>query len=102
MDVTVDVCCFMLTTISRVRISHTRTSPSSPPLTRNLWLCETARAVHPSLCASLIAHSISPVSASCARIWPSSQPVKTTSPVKSRHLGMPHMRVWIRPVALTP
>ena len=37
------VCCLRCKIISRVRISHTRTSPSSPPLTTNLRLWLTCR-----------------------------------------------------------
>ena len=37
------VCCLRCRIISRVRISHTRTSPSSPPLTTNLRLWLTCR-----------------------------------------------------------
>eukprot|EP00967_Tisochrysis_lutea_P151528 scaffold294958_cov30-Tisochrysis_lutea.AAC.2 len=46
-DVTAIVCSLRWRIIWRVRISHTRTSPSSPPVATNLELCEMASAQTP-------------------------------------------------------
>lgn len=47
-----DVCCLRWTNISRVRTSHTRTSPSKPPVTRNLRLFDMTMLVTPPLGAA--------------------------------------------------
>eukprot|EP00965_Chrysotila_dentata_P184687 6096439-Pleurochrysis_carterae.AAC.1 len=83
-DVTVIVCCLRCLIMSRVRISHARTSPLSPPLTMNLELCAVCSAVAPLRWASSIVQSSAPSSASCARSLPSAHPVKITSPADPR------------------
>mmetsp|Transcript_75319 Transcript_75319/g.182062 ORF Transcript_75319/g.182062 Transcript_75319/m.182062 type:complete len:219 (-) Transcript_75319:912-1568(-) len=95
------VCCLRCRIISRVRISHTRTSPSSPPVTTNLRLWLTVRAVTPPRWQLSMLHSSVPSSASCARIWPSRQPVSSTSPVKPSESGGPVRLVWQVPRAVT-
>mmetsp|Transcript_1047 Transcript_1047/g.2763 ORF Transcript_1047/g.2763 Transcript_1047/m.2763 type:complete len:244 (-) Transcript_1047:1173-1904(-) len=88
-DVTAELCSLRCATMSRCLMSHTRTSPSSPPVTMNLWLCDTASAVTPPRCTSLIFHSISPVSASKHRTNPSLHPLSRHSSAKAMQCGTP-------------
>mmetsp|Transcript_7334 Transcript_7334/g.17692 ORF Transcript_7334/g.17692 Transcript_7334/m.17692 type:complete len:223 (-) Transcript_7334:1335-2003(-) len=89
MEVTAALCSFRWTTMSRCLMSHTRTSPSSPPVTMKRWLCDTPRAVTPPRCTSLIFHSISPVSASKQRTNPSLHPERRHSSANAIQYGTP-------------
>mmetsp|Transcript_49648 Transcript_49648/g.106057 ORF Transcript_49648/g.106057 Transcript_49648/m.106057 type:complete len:318 (-) Transcript_49648:878-1831(-) len=100
-DVTGIECCLRCRIMSRVRISHARTSPFSPPVTRNLTLFAHTSAVTPPRCASSMVHRSWPSSASCARSLPSSQPVKMTSPEKQTHVGFPVFVTWHSPLVKT-
>mmetsp|Transcript_11121 Transcript_11121/g.28886 ORF Transcript_11121/g.28886 Transcript_11121/m.28886 type:complete len:249 (-) Transcript_11121:1164-1910(-) len=89
MLVTAELCSLRWATMSLCLMSQTLTSPSSPPVTMNRWLCDTARAVTPPRCTSLIFHSISPVSASKHRTKPSLQPLRRHSRANAMQWGCP-------------
>ena len=77
-EVTAPVCCLRWTIISRVRVSQTLTSPSSPPETRNLRLLLHWIETQPPRWQLSTAHNSSPSSALWARILPSLHPLKMT------------------------
>mmetsp|Transcript_38952 Transcript_38952/g.92189 ORF Transcript_38952/g.92189 Transcript_38952/m.92189 type:complete len:249 (-) Transcript_38952:329-1075(-) len=91
-QVTAALCSLRCETISRDLMSHTRTSPSSPPVMKKRWLCETRTAVTPARWVSATVQSSSPVSPSKHRSWPSVQPVIKHSSANAMHVGDPPLR----------
>lgn len=87
--VTLLVCSFRWEINSRVQISQIRTSPSKPPVDRNLKLKERSIAETPFLCALSIVQSGSCVSTLYALTLPSDHPEMIISSVKTVQVGCP-------------
>mmetsp|Transcript_33338 Transcript_33338/g.105659 ORF Transcript_33338/g.105659 Transcript_33338/m.105659 type:complete len:245 (+) Transcript_33338:88-822(+) len=93
-------CSFKCEAISLVRYSHTRTSPSAPPVTTNLDVDASFTDVTPPLWALSICQRYCPCALSKDMSLPSLQPVTRTSALPATEMGYARVLVEHRKRAL--